>query len=175
MNNNTGVVLWFTGLSGSGKTTIAYALGYELINRKKSFKLFDGDEMRKKLHKNLGFTEREILRNNMVIANHVIEDQNKYDFIIVPIISPFISHRNQVRKKIRQNFNEVYIKSSIERCIERDVKGLYEKAARGEIKNMIGFSEKAPYEPPKKPEIIIDTDILDLKKSLNYIMTYLNI
>src|SRR3989338_2805235 len=120
-------VLWFTGLSGSGKTTIALALQKELEKRNKKFKVFDGDVVRQKLHKHLGFTPEDIKENNRLIAELCLKQINKYDFILVPIISPFRESRENARKILGNSFIEVYVKALLETVIERDVKVYYKK------------------------------------------------
>jgi adenylylsulfate kinase len=168
-------VLWFTGLSGSGKTTIALSLKDVLESLNKNVKIFDGDDVRNTIHTKLGFSESDIKKNNLIVADLVLEAQSKYDFIIVPIISPYVLHRQIVRERIKQGFFEVYIKCSIERCIERDVKGLYKKALNGEINNMIGLAKENPYEAPLDPDIVIDTEKLSLEESISLLKNKLQV
>ena len=167
-------MLWFTGLSGSGKTTIAKALHDRLTNNGKKILMLDGDKVRSSINQNLGFSRNDIRNNNLIIAELVIENQENFDVILVPIISPYISHRNIVRNMIKENFNEIYIQCSLQRCIKRDTKGLYEKALRGEITNMIGIADSNPYEPPQDPDLIINTEQLSLKNSLQMIESHIN-
>ena len=113
MKSNKAIVLWFTGLSGSGKTTIAESLKKHLELKGKNILILDGDSIRSTISKKLTFSEDDIKTNNLVVANLVLEKQYNYDLIIVPIISPFIFHRQLVRNLIKDNFNEIYIKCNI--------------------------------------------------------------
>ena len=174
MTSKKAKVLWFTGLSGSGKTTIALDLKEHLEKISKKVLLLDGDSIRSTMNKKLGFSEDDIESNNLKIANLVVENQNEFDIIIVPIISPYKRHREKVRELISANFYEIYINSSLDKCIERDVKGLYKKALKGEISNMIGLSSANPYEPPKNPDLIINTEKLNLEDSNKIIMDFLS-
>lgn len=155
------IVLWFTGLSGSGKSTIARGLERELISKGKSVLILDGDEVRKTLHTHLGFTPEDIKKNNELIAELCITNRNKYDVICVPIISPFIESRMNAKRMIGRKFREVYIKSTVDTVISRDRKGLYKKALKGEIDNFIGISKSVPYEEPINADIVIDTNASD--------------
>ena len=175
MKSNKAIVLWFTGLSGSGKTTIAESLKKHLKLKGKNILILDGDSIRSTISKKLTFSEDDIKTNNLVVANLVLEKQYNYDLIIVPIISPFIFHRQLVRNLIKDNFNEIYIKCNIDECINRDVKGLYKKALNGEISDMIGLAKNNPYEPPKKAELVIDTVILSLNESVQLLVKFVNI
>jgi adenylylsulfate kinase len=173
MISNKANVFWFTGLSGSGKTTIAESLGNILINKGRKVLVLDGDSVRSTINKKLSFSEEDIKTNNLKVASLVKENQQKYDFILVPIISPYRKHRLLVREIIKDNFNELYINCSVEKCVERDTKGLYAKALNGEITNMIGFSSSNPYEPPQNPEVVLNTKDLTLQESLNQLLTFI--
>ena len=168
-----GKVIWFTGLSGSGKTTIALELKKRLESFGKKVDVVDGDTIRNTLHKHLSFSRENIRENNRLIAELVCKKINEFDFILVPIISPYKEDRIMVRKIIKTNFFELFINSSLEKCIERDVKGLYKKALSGEINNFIGISESNPYEFPINPDMEIKTDKLNLEESVNKIVTFL--
>ena len=168
-------VLWFTGLSGSGKTTLANLLKEKLEKKGIKTAIFDGDAVREKITRHLGFSKEDIWINNKTIAELVVENKDKFDVIIVPVISPYREHREKVREIIGNSFNEIYIKASLEECMKRDVKGLYKKALEGEIDNMIGFSEKNPYQPPRNPELVIDTEKLSTEESLNKLLDFLNV
>ena len=173
MTSKKAKVLWFTGLSGSGKTTIALSLKEHLEKRSKKILILDGDSIRSTINRSLGYTKEDIETNNLIVANVVIDNQNNYDYIIVPIISPYKKHRKMVRELISENFHEIYINSSLDKCIERDVKGLYKRALNGEISNMIGLSSSNPYEPPTQPELIIDTIELGIDESVKEILYFL--
>jgi adenylylsulfate kinase len=155
-------VLWFTGLSGSGKTTIADKLYDELVNDGKSAIILDGDKIRSTIHKNLGFTPDDIKKNNELIAKLCLKYNGKYDYILVPIISPFTASRKKAKELIGKNFIEVYVQASLETVIKRDVKGLYNKALRGEIPNFIGISSGVPYEEPFNPDVVLNTEKEDI-------------
>lgn len=148
-------VIWFTGLSGSGKSTIVDILIERFNELGKSYKVFDGDDVRNRLHKHLGFTPADIKENNRLIAELCKEEIGKVDFILVPVISPFRESREMARGAFGEDFVEVYVNCPYDECKKRDVKGLYAKAERGEIENFIGLH--VPYEPPFSPEIEIDS------------------
>ncbi len=171
--NTMAKILWFTGLSGSGKTTIATNLQEKLLSQSKRVLTLDGDVVRETLHKNLGFSPQDIHENNRLIANLAKEQSPNYDYIIVPIISPFQQDRQKARHLLHPNFIEIFINAPIEECIRRDVKGHYQKALRGEIKNFIGIAKENPYEPPSNPEIHIKTKEQTIEQSTQTILTYL--
>lgn len=166
-------VLWFTGLSGSGKTTIANELKRKIENRGYTVRVFDGDDIRNSEHKHLGFTREDIEENNRLIAQLCLKNIDSYDFILVPIISPFLKSREMARKILGDSFIEIYISASLAECMSRDVKGLYKKALRCEIENFIGISVDVPYEIPKAPEIIVDTQKENIDESVEIILNYM--
>lgn len=152
------LVLWFTGMSGSGKSTLAKRTAECLEEEKFRTLILDGDQLRNHHHRHLSFSKVDILENNRLIAQLCIQQLSQYDVILVPIISPYILGRERARKKIGLAFKEVYIQASLEKLIERDTKGLYRKSIDGEMDNLIGFSDKNPYEEPIKPDVRIKTD-----------------
>jgi adenylyl-sulfate kinase len=155
MNNAKGFTVWFTGLPGAGKTTLARLLEGKLRQLGLQVEVLDGDEVRKRLTKGLGFTREDREENIRRIA-YVANLLSKVGAVaIVAAISPYAQSREKVRTEI-ENFVEVFVKCSLETCIERDPKGLYAKAQRGEISHFTGISD--PYEEPKNPEIIVETD-----------------
>jgi adenylyl-sulfate kinase len=162
-------VIWFTGLSGSGKSTIALALAENLESQGKSVMVLDADVIRAKQTKHLGFSREDIRENNLFIANLANEESQKAEVVLVPIISPFAEDRLSARSIIGDGFLELFVKTPIEVCVERDVKGLYAKAKDGEITNMIGFSEGSPYEAPSNPDIEVGTDI-DVENIVGHII-----
>lgn len=166
------IVVWFTGLSGSGKTTIALKLKENLEEQGKNVEIFDGDIIRKTIHKHLGFSRKDIKENNLAIAKLAKDKIDHFDVILVPIMSPYKEDREQARKLLGKNFIELYIKCSLEKCKVRDVKGIYKKFANGEISGIIGVNR--PYEPPDKPDIIIDTESLSLEQSVKLICDFLD-
>ena len=168
-------VLWFTGLSGSGKTTIASGLYEELTRRGKKIKILDGDEIRNSIHSDLSFTPDDIEKNNQLIAELCKNNINSYNFLLVPIISPFRRSRSAAKDLIGSGFVEIYIKATIKKVISRDVKGLYKKAIDGKIENFIGIDKKVPYEEPFNPDITINTELEDPRESISKIIKYLNL
>ncbi len=162
-----GFTVWFTGLSGAGKSTLAEMLFHELRRRDLKVELLDGDVVRTNLSKGLGFSKEDrdtnILRigfvANLLTRNGVAT--------ITSAISPYRDVRNQCRATIKE-FVEVYVHATVEECAKRDVKGLYEKAMRGEIKGFTGVDD--PYEPPASPEIYIDTMTQSPDESLQRIL-----
>lgn len=165
-----GFILWFTGLSGSGKTTISKALEPELRARGCKVEILDGDVIRTNLSKGLGFSKEDrdtnILRigfvANLLSRNGVVA--------ITAAISPYRAIRDEVRA-IEPNFVEIYVKASLEVCESRDVKGLYAKARAGEIKGFTGIDD--PYEEPLNPEIICDTDHESVADSVKTVLSKL--
>ena len=157
--------LWFTGLSGSGKSTLANGLEKALRARGLHTMLLDGDNVRMGLNRNLGFTEQDRVENIRRIAE-VAKLMNDAGLIVLTaVISPYLADRQHAREIIGESdFIEIYVKTSLEICESRDVKGLYKKARQGFILNFTGVS--APYEPPLKPEIVIDTEGRRLEESL---------
>ena len=153
-----GFTLWFTGLSGSGKTTIAHLVGPELDRRGLVVEYLDGDNVRTHLSKELGFSKED--RDTHIerlgwVASRLTRQGGA---IITAAISPYEATRRLARKMIDEvgTFVEVYVKASVDECARRDVKGLYEKAFKGEIKEFTGVSD--PYEEPSDPEIVLDTE-----------------
>ena len=148
--------LWMTGLSGAGKSTLANALELELNKQGKHTYILDGDNLRHGLNSNLGFTEADRNENvrRAAEAAQLLVDAGL--IVIVGLISPFKKERNWARSLFKDNqFKEIYISTSLQECEERDVKGLYQKARRGEVKDFTGID--SPYETPENAEVIIDT------------------
>ncbi|MFA4991113.1 MAG: adenylyl-sulfate kinase [Candidatus Omnitrophota bacterium] len=151
------LVFWFTGLSGSGKTTIANAAKALLEKDGYSVLIIDGDDVRKRLHADLGFSEADIKKNNELIAGLCKKQRGDYDAVFVPIISPYAASRENARATLEKGFYEIYFSAGLETVMARDVKGLYSKAKRNEIKNLIGYSPGNAYEPPVKPDFTVDS------------------
>jgi adenylylsulfate kinase len=155
-NRHRSAIIWFTGLSGSGKSTLAHAVEEELHQAGCRTFVFDGDNVRHGLCANLGFSaddRHENIRRIGEMAKLFIEAGV---IAMTAFISPYKSDRERVRALVSENdFIEIYCDSPLEVCEERDVKGLYKKARRGEIKNYTGIS--APYEKPEHPDLILDT------------------
>lgn len=169
-----GVMLWFTGLSGSGKSTVAIALERALQKRGLLCRILDGDNIRSGINKGLGFTaedRRENIRRIAEVAKLFVDTG-------IITIAAFISPSNDLRRMASdiigaEDFKEVYISTPLEVCEARDVKGLYAKARRGEIKNFTGIS--APFEVPEHPALSIDTSKVSLEDSVKQILTFLGI
>lgn len=163
------VMIWFTGLSGSGKSTLAIALERELQNRGMLCRILDGDNIRSGINNNLGFTAEDRVENIRRIA----EIGKLFVDTGVITIAAFISPNNELREMAsniigKENFVEVYISTPIEECEKRDVKGLYAKARRGEIKNFTGIS--APFEAPEDAALSIDTSKHSVKESVDMLL-----
>ncbi|MCK4347465.1 MAG: adenylyl-sulfate kinase [Thermoplasmatales archaeon] len=152
-----GVILWFTGLSGSGKSTVANEVAYKLHEKGKLAYILDGDNIRHGLNKNLGFSpedRKENIRRISEVAN-LFADAGI--IAITAFISPYAKDRNFCRELAGEGrFLEIFAKASLESCEKRDPKGMYKKARAGEIKDFTGID--APYEAPENPEVIVDTD-----------------
>ncbi len=150
-----GFTVWFTGLSGSGKSTLAEMLVDVLEERSHRYELLDGDVVRTNLSKGLGFS-KEDRDTNILLIGWVAERLTYHGAaVVVSAISPYREARDRVRGSI-PSFVEVYVSCSVEECARRDVKGLYQKAMRGEITGFTGVDD--PYEPPENPELVIDTE-----------------
>lgn len=168
-----GVMLWFTGLSGSGKSTVAIALERELQRRGLLCRILDGDNIRSGINSNLGFSAEDRRENIRRIA----EVGRLFVDTGIITIAAFISPTEEVRQMAQQiigpdDFKEIYISTPLEECERRDVKGLYARARRGEVKNFTGIS--APFEAPKHPALSLDTSRLSLEESVNRLISFLN-
>lgn len=161
-----GCVLWMTGLSGSGKSTLAKGLENKLYEQGILTKLLDGDNLRTGLNKDLGFSEEDRTENIRRVAETARLFAETGVVTICSFVSPTIAIRTQAREIIGEDsFLEIFINASFDTCAKRDVKGLYAKALKGEIKNFTGLD--APFEPSKNPFIEIKTDELDEKESVD--------
>jgi adenylylsulfate kinase len=155
MEKDRGFTLWFTGLSGAGKTTISEIVEHELRERGHRVEVLDGDIVRTNLSKGLGFS-KEDRDTNILRIGFVAELLTRNGVaVIVSAISPYREARDQVRRRII-DFVEVFVDCTLEVCAERDVKGLYKKAFDGEIEHFTGVSD--PYEPPAAPDLTLKTD-----------------
>jgi adenylylsulfate kinase len=171
MAEQHGFCLWFTGLSGSGKTTITNLLVKELRARGSKLEVLDGDIVRENLSKGLGFSKEDRdtnIRRIAFVAN--LLSRNGVP-VITAAISPYREIRDEARQLMDDRFIEIYVKASVEACEQRDVKGLYAKARAGEIKEFTGVSD--PYEAPKSPEIVCETEIETPEESAQKIVDYL--
>lgn len=169
-----GVMLWFTGLSGSGKSTVAIALERELQRRGLLCRILDGDNIRTGINANLGFSpedRRENIRRIAEVARLFVDTG-------IITIAAFISPTEEVRRMAAgiigpDDFKEIYISTPIEECERRDVKGLYARARRGEIKDFTGVS--APFEAPAAPALSLDTSRLSLEESVKRLLALLGV
>ncbi len=171
MAGEQGFCLWFTGLSGSGKTTITTFLVKELRRRGSKLEVLDGDIVRQNLSKGLGFSKEDRDTNIRRVAFVADLLSRNGVPVITAAISPYRDIRDEARAKMDSRFIEAYVKASVEECEKRDVKGLYAKARAGEIKEFTGVSD--PYEPPKDPELEIDTESQTPEQSAQQILDYL--
>ena len=169
-----GVMLWFTGLSGSGKSTVAIALERELQKRGLLCRILDGDNIRTGINANLGFSaddRRENIRRVAEVAKLFVDTGI---ITIAAFVSPTEDLRNLAQHIIgKDDFKEIFISTPIEECERRDVKGLYARARRGEVKNFTGIS--APFEAPQHPALSLDTSKLSLEESVAQLLQLLNI
>ncbi len=171
-NQHNSFLIWFTGLSGSGKSTIANLVEYELF--KKGIKTYslDGDNIREGINNDLSFSPQDRSENIRRIAevSKLMIDAGLV--VLGAFISPYKKDRNMIKNTVKDiNFVEVYVNTSVEECERRDVKGLYKKARSGEIKNMTGIS--APYEVPQYPDIEIKTEDETIEESVKKILNYI--
>src|SRR5918999_5409947 len=170
MTDAKGFTLWFTGLSGAGKTTIAELVRPDLERRGLLVEWLDGDEVREHLSKGLGFS-KEDRDTNIDRIGWVASRLTRHGAaVIVSAISPYQEARDKARAMVEEHgaFIEVFVDASVEECARRDVKGLYEKAFRGEIKEFTGVSD--PYEAPASPELVLRTEDHDPDESARIVL-----
>jgi len=167
-----GVTIWLTGLSGSGKSTVAVAAEKELLSQGRVAYVLDGDNVRHGLNSNLGFSPDDRTENIRRIGEVAKLFNNAGIIVLTAFISPYRADRDAVREKMDDgDFIEAYVAASLETCESRDVKGLYKKARAGEIPEFTGIS--APYEEPAKAELVIDTDGQSVEQSVAQLVGYL--
>ena len=169
-----GATIWFTGLSGSGKSTVAVALEEALLQRGHLSYRLDGDNIRLGINKNLGFSAEDRAENIRRIGEVAKLFADAGVIVLSSFISPYRADRDQVRKTHASDdleFIEVYVRCSLEGAESRDPKGLYKKARAGEIKNFTGIDD--PYEAPESAEIVLDTETMSLEQEVDTILTAL--
>ncbi|MBP7509338.1 MAG: adenylyl-sulfate kinase [Prolixibacteraceae bacterium] len=170
---NTNTVLWFTGLSGSGKTTIASALEKRLIEEGYKVLLLDGDDLRKGLNKDLGFSEADRMENLRRASEVAKLFAGKGFIVLCSFVSPTENLRSMTKEIIGDiNFTLIFVNTPLDICEERDVKGLYAKARAGLIPDFTGIS--APFEEPVNPDITVNTTKMNVDECVNTILDYLN-
>jgi adenylylsulfate kinase len=173
LNKHKSGLLWFTGLSAAGKSTIAHHLEKELFDRGIRCYVLDGDNVRHGLNSNLGFSREDRKENLRRIAevSRLMVDSGLV--VLAAFISPYREDRAFVKNSMGDDsFFEIYVKCSLETCEKRDPKGHYKKAKEGVIKNYTGIS--APYEEPVDPDLVIDTDVLDVESSVQKVLELLD-
>ena len=171
-NSHKSFLIWFTGLSGSGKSTIANLVEQELFKLGVKTYSLDGDNIRKGINNDLSFAPEDRTENIRRIAeiSNLMVDAGLV--VLGAFVSPYKKDRENIKSIVKvANFVEVFINTSVEECERRDVKGLYKKARAGEIKNMTGIS--APYEAPENPDIEIKTEEKSVEEAVNLIMSYI--
>ncbi|MFD0048706.1 adenylyl-sulfate kinase [Actinomycetes bacterium NPDC127524] len=171
-NAHHSFVIWFTGLSGSGKSTIANELANALYKNGIGNYVLDGDNIRHGLNKDLGFTDSDRKENIRRIGEVSRLFVDSGQVVLTAFISPFQEDRDTVRNLLEDNeFIEVYVKCPVEECESRDPKGLYQKARGGLIKNFTGID--SPYEEPRNPEIILETERYSIEECVSQLLHYL--
>ncbi len=172
LNGHKGAVLWFTGLSACGKSTIANAVDYKLHLAGKHSFVLDGDNIRMGLNKNLGFSPEDRTENIRRIGEVAKLFAHAGTFALTAFISPYKDDRNKVREVLGAGeFIEIYVNASLETCEQRDPKGLYKKARAGNLPNFTGIS--APYEAPENPELVLDSDNKGIEALADEVIAYL--
>ena len=170
VNGQKGMVLWFTGLSGSGKSTIANAIDDELNKLGKKTYILDGDNVRMGLNKDLSFSPEDRKENIRRISEVAKLFADSGTIVLTAFISPYIADRQEARDLIGDDFKEVFVDTDVEECIKRDPKGLYKKALAGEIKGFTGID--APYEKPTMAEVTLKN--MSISESVEYLLKFIN-
>jgi adenylylsulfate kinase len=173
LNKHKSGVVWFTGLSAAGKSTIAHHLEKDLFDRGIRAYVLDGDNVRHGINSNLGFSREDRKENLRRIAEISKLYVDAGIFILAAFISPYREDRAYIKEIVGpEDFFEIYVKCSLQVCENRDPKGLYKKARAGVIKNYTGID--APYEEPLSPDLEIDTEELDVESSVRKVLTFLD-
>ena len=168
---NKSFILWFTGLPSSGKTTLSEHIGKSLqFDNGVKVTVLDGDILRQQPSNNLGYSPKDRMIHNLRVAKKADEIAQSGSPVVVALISPYLKVREQIKSKF-QNVIELYVKCPVKVCQSRDPKGLYKLAKEGKIKNFTGID--APYEEPPNPEIVVETNKMNLKECTSLIITTL--
>jgi adenylylsulfate kinase len=164
-------VVWLTGLPGAGKSTVARMLEKELSKRRLKVEVLDGDEVRRNVSPELGFSkdDRELHARRVAYISWLLYKNGI--FVIVALVSPYRSFRRYARDLIGTDFIEIWVKASLETCRRRDPKGIYKNAEEGKVSNLTGIQD--PYEPPVNPELILDTENKHPAESAEQVMKLL--
>ncbi len=168
-NGHRGLVIWLTGLSGSGKSTIANELNTRLFHQNKHSVILDGDNTRLGINHDLGFTNADRTENNRRVAEIAKLFMESGNIVICSFISPFQNDRDLSKQIIgNENYVEVFVDCSLEACENRDVKGMYKQARKGELESFTGIS--SPYEIPTNPQLILQTEELNLQQCVDLLL-----
>lgn len=166
-------IIWLTGLSGAGKTTLSKKIN-KILKVKKKCLVIDGDIFRKK-NKQFSFSKKNIISNNLRVIEYCKKNFIKYDYILVSLISPLKKTRKYASKIFKENYFEIYVFASLKTLVKRDTKGLYELSKKRLINNLIGFNSKIKYEKSNHQYLRINTGKLSLNQSLVRILEYTNV
>jgi adenylyl-sulfate kinase len=169
------MIIWLTGLSGSGKTTLSRLIEKKLKTDGYTVEWYDGDRIREELNIESDFSREGILKNNFEVINKINLVKDSVDFIVISVITPYDEVRKHAREIFGKKYFEIYLKCDKQTLIKRDTKGLYEKAINGEIDNLIGFSDKIPYEEPSNPDLIIETNLITSDEAVKKVFESLQI
>ncbi|HCY80290.1 MAG TPA: adenylyl-sulfate kinase [Xanthomarina gelatinilytica] len=171
-NKHNSFLMWFTGLSGSGKSTIANVVEQELHKKGIKTYILDGDNIRKGINNDLSFSPEDRTENIRRIAETANLMVDAGLVVLAAFVSPYKKDRENIKSIVKDvNFVEIYVNTSLEECEKRDVKGLYKKARAGEIKNMTGIS--APYEAHEDPDVEINTEQVSVEQAVKQIIEYI--
>ena len=168
------LVAWFTGLSGAGKSTIAQEAAAMLEVTGRKVLVLDGDAVRSTVTRHLGFSREDILENNRRFIGLCQTNNEDYDVILVPKISPFLEQRASAREALAPDFVEVYVQASLEEVTRRDPKGFYLKSSEGRMSGLIGVSPEVPYEPPVSADLTLDTEAVNAQTCARMLVDFLS-
>ncbi len=169
-----GRVIWLTGMSGAGKTTIACSANLILTQMGMSVHQIDGDDVRKSYGRKLGFSRADIFQNNQTVVQLADAARKISDLVLITVIGPLDKGRSLAREAFAPNFAEVYVSAKLDTLHNRDTKELYSQAACGEINDLIGVGNGVAYEPPLDPGLLIDTDLESIHDSVEKFIKFVN-